>query len=261
MPQEAGSSETFRAVKIASTPSQRGGLKRKMMVSFSGLILLLGILVSAIVYFLTGDALKKQAHLRAAAIATNLSDASAGFVARKSALETDALIAKYGRLEGVAYAYLQDAKGGIIASSVQPFPAEIKAPSPSANRRVSSSRLSSMGGRSVMETQVPILDGQLGSAHVGLWADVIQQEVTATVLPIVALVALCLVAGIVVAAILAGKTTRPILELKSIADHISRGQLDTVISFQSNDEIGDLASSLERMRASLKAAMVRLNRA
>jgi HAMP domain-containing protein len=171
------------------------------------------------------------------------------------------LVAKYGRLEGVAYAYIQDPKGGIIASSVQPFPSEIKDSSPIAPRERSRSRVSNLRGRAVIETQVPVLDGQLGSAHVGLWADAVEREVNATVLQIVALVAVCLLMGIFLAAILAGRTTRPILELKSIADHISRGQLDTVISFHSNDEIGDLASSLERMRASLKAAMVRLNRA
>ena len=261
MPQESASSETSRVRKTVSAPPQKGGLKRKMVISFSGLILVLGIFVSAVVYLLTGAALRKQVDLRAAAIATNLSDASAGFVSRKSTLEIDALVAKYGRLEGVAYAYLQDPKGGIVASSIQPFPSEIKDSGSITNTQLSGSRVSNLRGRSVVETRMPVLDGQLGSAHVGVWADEVEREVNATVLRIVALVAACLVVGILLAAMLAGRTTRPILELKSIADHISRGQLDTVISFQSNDEIGDLASSLERMRASLKAAMVRLNRA
>src|SRR5574337_1878554 len=99
MPQESTSSETSRVGKTVSAPPQKRGLKRKMVTSFSGLILVLGILVGAIVYFLTGTALRKQVDLRAAAIATNLSDASAGFVSRKSTLEIDALVAKYGRLE------------------------------------------------------------------------------------------------------------------------------------------------------------------
>jgi len=213
MPQESASPETSYAGKTVSAPSQKGGLKRKMVTSFSGLILILGILVSAIVYFLTGNALRKQVDLRAAAMATNLSDAAAGFVSRKGALETDALVAKYGRLEGVAYAYIQDPKGGIIASSVQPFPSEIKDSSAITNRQLSSSRVSSLHGRLVLETQAPVLDGQLGNAYVGLWADEVQREVNATVLQIVGLVALCLVAGILVAAMLAGRTTRPILEL------------------------------------------------
>ena len=261
MPQESVSPEASKTVKAVSAPSQKGGLKRKIIITFSGLILILGILVSAIVYYLTGIALRKQVDLRAAAIATNLSDAAAGFVSRKSTLETDVLIAKFGRLDGVAYAYIEDAKGGVVATSAQPFPSELKDSAAVNNPRVISSRISSLRGRPVYETQVPVLDGQLGTAHVGLWADMVQQEVNATVFPIIGLVAICLLAGIAAAAMLAGRTTRPILELRSLAENISRGQLDTAISFQSDDEIGDLASSLERMRASLKAAMIRLNRA
>ena len=261
MPQESVSPDTLKIGKAISVPLHKGGLKRKIILTFSGLILVLGIVVSAIVYYLTGNAMRKQVDLRATAIATNLSDAAAGIVSRKSALEADALIAKYGRLEGVAYAYLQDPKGGIIASSVQPFPSEIKDSSPTALCERSRSRVSNLRGRAVIETQVPVLDGQLGSAHVGLWTDEVEREVNATVLQIVVLVAVCLLMGIFLAAMLAGRTTRPILELKLIADHISRGQLDTVISFHSNDKIGELARSLERMRASLKAAMTRLNRA
>jgi HAMP domain-containing protein len=95
---------------------------------------------------------------------------------------------------------------------------------------------------------------------VGLWAETVQQDVRGTLLTIVGLIALCLAVGIAISTMIASKTIRPLLELKSIADDISRGQLDTPVSFKSNDEIGELARSLERMRASLKAAMVRLNK-
>jgi HAMP domain-containing protein len=82
----------------------------------------------------------------------------------------------------------------------------------------------------------------------------------ATVLPIVGLIVVCLALGIGLSIMLASKTIRPILDLKAIADDISRGRLDTSVSIQTNDEVGELGRSLERMRASLKAAMVRLNR-
>jgi HAMP domain-containing protein len=95
---------------------------------------------------------------------------------------------------------------------------------------------------------------------VGLWAETVQQDVRGTLITIVGLIVLCLVVGIALSIIIAGKMIRPLLDLKSIADEISRGHLDTPVSFQSNDEIGQLARSLDRMRASLKAAMVRLNR-
>lgn len=260
MPQESLSLESSKIATPTTLRWQGNSLRWKFVTAFGGLILLLGVCVIGIVYYLTGNALQRQVDLRSAAIAANLSDAAAGYVARKSALELDALIAKYGRLDGVAYAYIQDPKGEIIASSLQPFPAELKESGSTADQRISKARTTSVRGQSVYETQVPLLDGQLGAVRVGLWADTIRQDVRSNLLTIVGLIALCLAGSIAISTMIASKTIRPLLELKSIADSISRGQLDTPVSFQSNDEIGELARSLERMRASLKAAMVRLNR-
>jgi two-component system cell cycle sensor histidine kinase/response regulator CckA len=260
MPQESLSLETSKIAKPMMLPMEHGGMKWKITGAFSGLLLALGICVISIVYYLTGNALQRQVDLRATAIATNLSDAAAGYVSKKSTLELDALIAKYGRLDGVAYAYIQDPKGEILATSLQPFPAELKDSSELGNQRSATTRTTKIRGKMIYETQSPILDGQLGAVHVGLWAETVQQDVRGTILPVVGLIALCLLVGIVLSVVIASKTIRPILQLKSIADEISRGNLDASVSIQRNDEVGDLARSLERMRASLKAAMTRLNR-
>src|ERR1051325_4550715 len=125
MSQETASVET-KLPKAVGIDWQRGGLRWKISATFSGLILVLGLLVIGIVYYFTSEALQKQVDLRSSAIATNLADASAGLVSRKSALELDALVAKYGRLDGVAYAFIQDPKGEVVVSSMQPFPVELK---------------------------------------------------------------------------------------------------------------------------------------
>jgi two-component system, cell cycle sensor histidine kinase and response regulator CckA len=260
MAQESLSLENSKMATPMTLPWQRSSLRWKFSATFGGLGLLLGILVIGIVYFLTMNALQKQVDLRSEAIATNLSDAAAGHVSRRNALELDALIAKYGRLEGVAYAYIQDPKGDVVASSIQPFPAELKQSLGAMQQRSSNSRTTTVRGKSAYETQVPLLDGQLGAVHVGLWADIVQQDVRGTVLTIVGLITLCLSVGIAMSIIIASKAIRPLLDLRSIADEISRGHLDTPVSVQSDDEVGELARSLERMRASLKAAMVRLNK-
>ncbi|HWO40285.1 MAG TPA: HAMP domain-containing protein [Candidatus Eisenbacteria bacterium] len=261
MSQESMSMDGVKVGGLAAVPWKAAGLRWKISASFSALLLVLGSFVIGVVYYLTDSALRRQVELRASAIATNLSDAAAGHVARKNSLELDALIAKYGRLDGVAYAFIIGPKGDVIASSLQPFPAELKDVSLTRNQRVASSRTTSLRGQSAYETRVPLLDGQLGAVHVGLWAESVHSEVRATILPIVAAVALCLVIGVALSMAIAGKTIRPILDLKATADEISRGRLDTVVPVQSNDEVGELARSLERMRASLKAAMSRLNKA
>jgi HAMP domain-containing protein len=256
MAQETVSIEASKFAKPAEERWRKGGLKWKISSTFSGLIFVLGLLVIGIVYFFTGNALQKHVDLRAAAIATNLADASAGFVSRKSSLELDALVAKYGRLDGVAYAFVQDAKGEVLASSVQPFPAELK----EAGGSVAPAKAIALRGKSVYETRSPVLDGQLGVVRVGLWAEAVQDDMRTTLLPIIGLIFVCLAIGVGLSVMLASRTIKPILELKTIADEISRGKLDASVSIQSDDEVGELGRSLERMRASLKAAMVRLNR-
>jgi HAMP domain-containing protein len=256
MPQETVSVERSKIAKPINIEWQRGGLRWKISATFGGLILVLGLLVIGIVYYFTSEALQKQVDLRSSAIATNLADASAGLVSRKSTLELDALVAKYGRLDGVAYALIQDPKGEIVVSSMRPFPPELK----DAGGASAPSHITKLRGKSVYETRSPLLDGQLGVARVGLWAETIQDDVRSTLLPIIGLILGCLVLGVFLSILLASKTIRPILDLKAIADDISRGRLDTSVSIQSNDEVGELGRSLERMRASLKAAMIRLNR-
>lgn len=256
MAQDTVTIEGSKFAKPAADGWRKGGLKWKISSTFSGLIFVLGLLVIGIVYFFTGNALQKQVDLRADAIAANLADASAGFVSRKSTLELDALVAKYGRLDGVAYAFVQDAKGQVLASSVQPFPGELKEAAGSA----APSGTTALRGKPVFETRSPVLDGQLGVVRVGLWADVVQDDMRTTLLPIIGLIFVCLVIGAGLSVMLATRAIKPILELKTIADEISRGRLDASVSIQSDDEVGELGRSLERMRASLKAAMVRLNR-
>src|ERR1044071_3448263 len=258
MVEESVSLDNSKLGKVPPFSWQAMSLKWKIASAFSGMILLLGLLVVSIVYVLTSSALHKQVNFRASAIATNLSDAAAGHVSRRNTLELDALVAKYGRLEGVAYAFVQDGKGEIIASSAQPFRTEWKDNAGDQSR--SGSREVTLRGRSVYETRVPVLDGQLGSVRVGLWADTVQQDVRSTLFPIIGLIGVCLVVGVLISMLIANTTIRPINDLAAVVDDISRGRLDTPVTVKSTDEVGELARSLERMRASLKAAMVRLSK-
>jgi nitrogen fixation/metabolism regulation signal transduction histidine kinase len=261
----ADESVSLENTKLARAPlagRRKMSLKWKIGAACGGTVLAMGMLVLGIVYYLTETALRKQVDFRSSAIATNLSDAAAAYISRRSVLELDALVAKYGRLQGVAYALVHDNKGQTIASSMQPIPAELKNPAnENAQERASTSRALSIRGRPVYETRAPVLEGQLGSVRVGLWDDTIQQDVRMTLLPIVLVTALGLVVAAVLAVLIAGSVVKPIIELSAAADAMSRGQLDLPIAVRSDDEIGELARSIERMRASLKAAITRLSRA
>jgi HAMP domain-containing protein len=261
MADESVSLENTKLAKATTVGRRKMGLKWKIGAASGGTVLAMGVIVLGIVYFLTESALRKQVDFRSSAIATNLSDAAAPYISRRSVLELDALVAKYGRLEGVAYAFIQDGKGEVIASSTQPFPVELKnSLNNNVQERTATSRSLTLRGRPVYETRAPVLEGQLGAVRVGLWDDTIQQDVRKTLLPIILVTAICLGVAAILAVVIASSVVKPIIELAAAADAMSRGQLDLPIAVRSEDEIGELARSLERMRASLKAAITRLSR-
>ncbi|WP_293911407.1 HAMP domain-containing protein [Deinococcus sp.] len=77
------------------------------------------------------------------------------------------------------------------------------------------------------------------------------------------LLATSLLAGLIAAALAARAARRivePIDRLVRAADAISLGDLSQPVRFEVNDEVGDLAQALERMRLSLDAAMSRLRK-
>jgi hypothetical protein len=111
MTEKSLSLERSNLVRFAGVRRQGIGLKWKITGAFVGVIALLGLLVVGIVNQLMGRALRTQIDQRAFVIATNLSDVAAGHVVGRNLLALHALLTKYALLEGVAYTFIEDAKG------------------------------------------------------------------------------------------------------------------------------------------------------
>jgi HAMP domain-containing protein len=97
---------------------------------------------------------------------------------------------------------------------------------------------------------------------VGFWSDAVDKEVQSFIWPMIGVIALVPLVGAALSFIIANWIVRPIIGLTEVADKVTKGDLEMSIgnSVVSRDEIGELARSLERMRSSLRAAMLRLNR-
>ena len=238
----------------------RLGLRWKIACAYALLILVVGLLILGILNRYVRQALERRWEQQATAIALTLSDAAAGHVIGRNILELHTLVIKYARLDGSAYAFIQGGKGEILAHSFWTFPPELLKPLTIDERRQVERRVVRLQGKTVYETRTPILEGQVGAAHVGIWGEGVESEIYTALRPIVGLIFTVLFASVIFALLLAQGIIRPIRQLTDIAGKMSTGDLETPIQIESRDEIGELAQSLERMRASLKAAMLRLRR-
>jgi two-component system, cell cycle sensor histidine kinase and response regulator CckA len=242
--------------------SRRMGLKWKVGAIYTGVMLALGILVVAAVYQLTHATLRDQLEKRALAIATNFSDAAAGHLASKNLLALHTLARKYTLLDSVAYVFVEDGQREIVAHTFGAFPDELRRELSPGRRQVQQQELA-LANRAVYETAVPVLEGQMGIVHVGFWADAVQTEIRRALLPILGIIAVVPLVGALLSFLLAHWIVRPLIGLTEIANKMTRGDLETSVGgvcVTSRDEIGDLARSLECMRSSLRAAMLRLGR-
>jgi HAMP domain-containing protein len=237
-------------------------LRWKIGGVYTVVMFVLGLLLIAALYQLARSAMRDQLDKRALAIAINFSDAAAGHIVGQNPLALHALAAKYTLFEGVAYVYINDTRGEVIAHTLSSFPQQLREGASSTAQREPQRRTFSLQDKTVYETSVPVLDGQAGTAHVGFWSDAVDQEVQSFIWPMIGVIALVPLVGAALSFVIANWIVRPIIGLTEVADKVTKGDLEMSIGncVVSRDEIGELARSLERMRSSLRAAMLRLNR-
>jgi HAMP domain-containing protein len=236
------------------------GLKWKILGVLVVGSLFIAILGLVLVNHQMSQLIRRQSDRRALDIATNLGDGAAPHLMRGKGLELHALVTKYSLLSGIAYAAIRDRQGKIVAHSLGPIPADLEGPL-RLNQRETSRREVNFQGRLVFETHNPILSGQAGSVDVGVWADTLDNEIRQVLFSLAGVLG-SLVAGIAALSFfVVRKFVHPVIRLRDIVDRVSMGELERTVAIESNDEIGDLAVSVDRLRSSLRAAMVRLEHA
>jgi sensor histidine kinase regulating citrate/malate metabolism len=167
------------------------------------IVLVLGLLFVVIVNQLMARVLRTQMDESAVLITINLSDAAATYIASKNVLQLKTTVSKYARLSRVAYVLIQDREGKVIAHSLATFPPELQQESSSDQGRQVSRRELRINGKTIYETREPILDGQLGSAHIGIWADAVERDIYQALFLFVWPITLGLLATVIVVALLA----------------------------------------------------------
>ncbi len=239
--------------------SYRYGLTCRLVVSFTGVVAMFGLFTIFLVHFTLFASLRRQVIERARLTAINVGDNAAGYLFKNNAKGLRELLRKHVNQPEVAYIIVQNRAGKIFAHTLDTLPEEVQNTTALGDIRAESQRSFRLGDGIVYEVTVPVMDGKIGAVRLGLWRDEITSEINRDVMPLVKVLLLVVGGGVLMAVYLAWRINRPILRLVRAAHRISSGDLDApALGTDDKSEFGELSRALERMRSSIKAALVRL---
>jgi hypothetical protein len=234
-------------------------LRDRLVLSFTAIAAVIGFLATFAVYRLSFGVFEATITKRADVIAVALSDVVAKNILEKNLAGLRNEISRSAAQKDVAYIFVEDEKGSIMFSDSEPFQSP---QSDSILNPQSKSRWMTIfyKGQPVYETRTGILDGRLGILHLGIWKDSVAEEINNILQPIAISILIAVFTAVIFFRIAAGRIVQPLPELIKKANLISKGHLDTSTGIRRSDEFGEIAVSIERMRASLNSVKKRLDR-
>ena len=236
-------------------------LTGKLIFGFTGIVGVFGLVTVTVIYFNLSFSLSRQVMQTARVTALNVSLSAPSYLLKKNATALRELLRRHASRAELAYILVEDRTGKIFAHSFDAIPQEIRGSSSSGDRAIESQRTLRFGDRVVYEVAVPILEGRTGVVRVGIFREQVAARINETIIPLTKLLALVFSGGVLMAIFLAWRIARPILRLVAAAKAISSGDLDTPSpELEDSNEFGELSRAIERMRSSVKAAMIRLSR-
>jgi HAMP domain-containing protein len=156
---------------------------------------------------------------------------------------------EYERSEkDLEYVFYLDRDGKVLAHSFpEGFPTELASANPLPPGVPHSTRTIRAKDNVLLDVAVPILDGELGSVHLGMSEEAIDRDVSDLLHRIYLTMGLVVLLGGGLSAALASRAMRPLLGLTRLAGRVAEGKYDERADIRSRDEIGDLARAFNGM--------------
>ena len=233
----------------------------KLTFGFGAITIVFAIAACVIVLNKLSPAYERELLRRAQLTTMSLTDLVTRRLATKSANDIANDVEKYAEFRTIAYVYVEDSKGVIIAHAPKDLPRQLKRDFPQSAYRAVNGVNVQYQGQEVYEVADRIGTGNDGFVHLAIWRDKGGVEARIAVVPIALSILSLLVVITGAFVIIVRRLNRPFLDLVERADRISRGDFSVAMSLKPTDEIGDIARSIERMRASLHAVLRRLEQA
>lgn len=152
----------------------------------------------------------------------------------------------------VRYAFIVDSRGQVIAQTFTGgFPLELLTLNSADSTERHHAALIQTNEGFVWDTAVPILDGKIGTARIGLSDASMQSALSTLTAQLLLTILLVSATGVLVAVFLTWILTRPILALVAATKSVAKGDFSPRVSRWADDEIGALATAFNAMTEEL----------
>lgn len=233
-------------------------VRTKIMGIVLGLVLLLGVGITLQVRTVMYDALARRLQDQSVANTRDLAARATDLILINDLYALHELLAEsQANNPDLLYAFVLDEQGDVIAHTFgDGFPTgliEINQVKPVDHHRTQFLE-TDLGP--VWDTAVPIIDGQSGTARVGISENNIRDALEALTRQMLLTTVAVSAVGIAAALLLTWIVTRPILELKRNAQAVGRGNFSHRVRPWAGDEIGELTSAFNVMTDQLADAEI-----
>lgn len=152
----------------------------------------------------------------------------------------------------IRYAFLMDNRGQVIAHTFEGgFPLDLISLNTAQTEEHHHTALIQTDEGLVWDTAVPILDGKVGTARIGLSDASVRAALSTLTAQLVLTIVLVSITGVLVAVMLTWILTRPIISLAHATQSVAKGDFSPRVPRWANDEIGDLAEAFNTMTEEL----------
>lgn len=244
------SSTFFRRIwAIAGAVSVRS----KILGIVLGFIILLGVGVTLQARYALTATMTAQLAEQSASVSRDLAARSTDPILLNDLLRLhDLLNETLSNNPNVRYAFIVDPQGQVIAHTfVGGFPLDLLTLNTVAPSEHHHTVLIKTNEGSVWDTAVPILNGKIGTARIGLSDATMRAALSTLTAQLLLTISLVSAAGILVAVLLTWILTRPILSLVNATKSVATGDFTPRVLRWADDEIGDLADAFNTMTEEL----------
>lgn len=233
-------------------------LRSKLVLGFLAISLFVVVAAASFTYSYLHRAVERGAKARAAITAMAVNATSVWHVDGKRYQELRDELVKATTRPAVAYTYVEDSDGKLIAHAPEDLPNHLIRRPLLEPRLMTGEQLVGYRNEIVYDYAQRSGLNHRFVVHLGIWQDSVVAETWSVLGPILLAVVLLILCAAAVFLVMLRDLHRPLLELVEQSTRISKGNFSVALATKRDDELGDLAHSLERMRSSLRAVLSRI---